>query len=104
MVFDSDGSEFVLQALARLENRRLGSGDFDAFARGGIAARARGAILDLKSAKAHQLHLVSGFQRLGYGLGKGCYGGLRLLPGKTGLFSHAGNKFCFVHSCSLQIM
>ena len=58
----------VLQCLASLEGRGLGSGNLDLLVGAGIPAGAGAALADLEGAKAHQLDLVALLQGLRNGV------------------------------------
>ena len=61
--FEGVSANDVLERLAGLEGRDLGSGDLDLGAGGGVAADALGAGLDLKRAKADELNLLTSGER-----------------------------------------
>ena len=59
-----DSVQRVLERLAGLEHRSLGSSDLDGLAGARVFADTRGAGLDLEGAKADELHLVASFERV----------------------------------------
>ena len=73
----------ILERLAGLESRRLGSGDFNGGSGGGILAGAGGALLHLEGAKAQQLYLVTGLQRSLQRVDKRIQSGVTVLLGKV---------------------
>nr|DAE58017.1 MAG TPA: hypothetical protein [Caudoviricetes sp.] len=90
----------ILECLAGLESRRLGSGDFNGGSGGGIFAGAGGAFLHLEGAKAQQLYLVAGLQRSLQRVDKRIQSGVTVLLGQAAGFRHGGDQFCFIHRIS----
>ena len=90
----------ILERLAGLESRRLGSGDFNGGSSGRIFAGAGGALLHLEGAKAQQLYLVTGLQRSLQRVDKRIQSGVTVLLGQAAGFRHGGDQFCFIHRIS----
>lgn len=87
--FEGVSANDVLERLAGLEGRDLGSGDLDLGTGGGVAADALGAGLDLKRAKADELDLLAFLEGCGDGVESGGDDGFGFLLGNAGLFSGA---------------
>ena len=77
----------ILQSLASLKYGNLGGRNVDLLLGAGVAADAGGAALDLKGAKAHQLHLLVLAQSLGDDVDHGGQGSLSILLGQACLRS-----------------
>lgn len=94
----------VLQGLAGLESGSLGSGDLHSLASAGIAGGAGGTVHNFEAAEAHDLHLFTGGQGLGHGLGEGGQNLLGVLLGESGFFGNSVYQFSFIHSDILLII
>ena len=91
--FEGVSANDVLERLAGLEGRDLGSGDLDLGTGGGVAADALGAGLDLKRAKADELDFLAFLEGCGDGVESGGDDGFGFLLGNAGLFSGSSNEF-----------
>ena len=87
----------ILECLARLESRRLGSGDLNRGSGGGILAGAGGALLHLEGAKAQQMYLVTGLQRSLQRVDKRIQSGVTVLLGQAVISSVLFIAFRLLH-------
>ena len=84
-------------SLSALPALKVGTGDLDLGAGGGVAADALGAGLDLKRAKADELDLLAFLEGCGDGVESGGDDGFGFLLGNAGLFSSSSNEFGLIH-------
>ena len=87
----------VLQGLASLKGRGLGSGNLDFLVGAGVTAGAGAALADLEGAKADQLDLLALLEGLGDDIDDGGDSGVSVLFRNFSLSGDFGNLFRLIH-------
>ena len=88
----------VLECLAGLKDRSLGSGDFNGRSGGRVFTGAGSTLFCLKGAEANQLDLVPRLQSSFHGINECTQCGVAVLFSKAAGLCHSGEKFRLIHA------